>query len=233
MAISPKTRKILWTKARNQCSFPGCTMELTWDLDPDKPTVIGEEAHIVSSSIDGPRGNAPLPLEERDEYPNLMVLCRNHHKFIDDNEHIFTVEALREMKLAHELNVAERGPSLETTLDELKEMARKEAERPKPLWQLTTDELKTEKAYREKLRNQSYWKFFSSRINAISLAVLLPAIASAVLLRGFWSVSFAIVSWLVVGGIFSRRYFKELEFQGMQRKALKEIEMLLRQHGEL
>ena len=46
-----------------------------------------------------------LPLEKRDDYDNLMLLCQEHHRLIDQQPHRFTVERLRQMKADHERRI--------------------------------------------------------------------------------------------------------------------------------
>lgn len=108
MAISVKTRVILWGRAGGRCSFAGCGRELVEDATAtDDESLVGDIAHIVAQSPDGPRGNAPLSLEQRDKHANLILLCKKHHKIIDDQENTYTVESLQLMKAAHEQRVRE------------------------------------------------------------------------------------------------------------------------------
>ncbi len=101
MAISLKTRKMLWGRAASRCAI--CRIELVAESSGvDDESLIGEECHIVSRSPEGPRGDYDLPLELRDSYDNLILLCRNHHKQVDDQVHIYTVEELRRIKREHE-----------------------------------------------------------------------------------------------------------------------------------
>jgi hypothetical protein len=67
---------------------------------------VGEIAHIVAKSPEGPRGSNPLPVAERDEYSNLILLCPTHHKIVDDNEPDWPVEVLQQVKVDHEKWVA-------------------------------------------------------------------------------------------------------------------------------
>jgi tetratricopeptide (TPR) repeat protein len=77
----------------------------------DDESLIGEACHIVAQSPSGPRGHSPLTPEQRDHYDNLILLCRNHHKRVDDQENTYTVQRLRDMKAAHEKWVRETlGP---------------------------------------------------------------------------------------------------------------------------
>src|SRR5690606_32694614 len=74
-----------------------------------------DECHIVAREQDGPRGDSSLPVEKRDEYENLLILCKTHHKLVDDQQHRFTVAHLTSLKLAHEhwvrVSLSERDPS--------------------------------------------------------------------------------------------------------------------------
>lgn len=102
MGISLKTRKMLWARSGNRCAFPECKRQLIEDETlTDDPSIIGEEAHIVARKEDGPRGDSELTEEERNQYDNLILLCRNHHKIIDDQVEEFTVERLRDMRERH------------------------------------------------------------------------------------------------------------------------------------
>ncbi|WP_263840622.1 HNH endonuclease [Salinibacter sp.] len=82
--------------------MPNCKQPLIEDeTRTDDPSVIGEEAHIVARKQDGPRGNSELTSEERDRFDNLILLCRNHHKTIDDQVEKYTVKRLKSIKKKH------------------------------------------------------------------------------------------------------------------------------------
>ncbi|MFO0872497.1 MAG: HNH endonuclease signature motif containing protein [Phycisphaerales bacterium] len=100
MPVSDKTRKILWGRAANRCAF--CRTELV--LTPaaaGQHAVIGEECHIVARSPGGPRWRA-VAEAELDDYENLLLLCGNHHKLIDDLPDKYTEALLRKVKRNHE-----------------------------------------------------------------------------------------------------------------------------------
>jgi len=59
-------------------------------------------AHIVAFRRAGPRGAAPLPSAERNDVSNLMLLCPQCHKLIDDNPDLYPVETLQKFKKDHE-----------------------------------------------------------------------------------------------------------------------------------
>jgi len=103
MGIDLATRKMLWANSGNKCSFPNCNEELVFlEGESVNPSNIGEEAHIVGKNEDGPRGLSLMDSVQRDNYDNLILLCRNHHKIVDDQVSIYSVEVLKEYKYKHE-----------------------------------------------------------------------------------------------------------------------------------
>ncbi|GGH27379.1 HNH endonuclease [Sphingobacterium alkalisoli] len=98
MAISDKTRKFLWAKSGNRCAI--CKAELITSTVSFDEFNLGEECHIISSKPTGPR-HIPS-LEEYDNYENLLLLCKNHHKEIDELTDTYTEELLRYIKTNHE-----------------------------------------------------------------------------------------------------------------------------------
>ncbi len=117
MGINTKDIKILWAKAAGRCSMPDCRKSLvaeSSDAVPSKNVLIGENCHIVGEKETSPRGKSILTENERNRYPNLILLCRNHHKIIDDDENEWPVERLHQIKSDHEIWV-------ETALTEKKD----------------------------------------------------------------------------------------------------------------
>ncbi|HEX6394683.1 MAG TPA: HNH endonuclease [Acidimicrobiales bacterium] len=93
MSISVQTRKLLWGRSGNRCAYSECKRELVLEVTlTSRSTTVGNECHIVSRKPDGPRGDNPLPLDQRDEYDNLILLCADHHKVIDEDTVTFTVD---------------------------------------------------------------------------------------------------------------------------------------------
>src|SRR6516164_6179347 len=102
MSISLKTHKMLWGRSGNRCALPTCRRTLVEDeTETDDPSVVGDEAHIVAREENGPRGKSPLTHDERDKYDNLILMCKTHHKLIDDQPETYTVEILHDMKDKH------------------------------------------------------------------------------------------------------------------------------------
>lgn len=106
MTITDKTRKLLWGRSGNRCAI--CKQELIISAtSEDNEAVVGEECHIISGETNGPRNNPSYPVEKIDSYENLIILCRVHHKMVDDQSSTFTAEILRQIKNNHEISVAE------------------------------------------------------------------------------------------------------------------------------
>jgi hypothetical protein len=112
MSISVKTRKILWGRAANRCAMPDCRNELVISVGDEQagdedPSVIAEECHITSRKTDGARHDPALSPKQRDEYDNLILLCRNHHVEVDYRPDVYGVEDLKNMRKNHESWVRE------------------------------------------------------------------------------------------------------------------------------
>jgi HNH endonuclease len=73
----------------------------------DDESVIGEECHIVSGAAGGPRFDSKFPKDEVDSLGNLLLLCRIHHKQVDDQSVAFSASVLRVIKEKHEAWVHE------------------------------------------------------------------------------------------------------------------------------
>lgn len=101
MAISDKARKTLWGRSGNRCAI--CRRELVIEGTPiDDESVVGDECHIVSAKQNGPRYTSSFPVSKIDEQSNLILLCRVHHKMVDDQVETYTVEVLSKLKANHE-----------------------------------------------------------------------------------------------------------------------------------
>ncbi|WP_326759055.1 hypothetical protein OHB35_14800 [Streptomyces phaeochromogenes] len=111
MAVPVAQQRKLTQRSGNICAFPECGLLLTAQGTAEDPVVVlGEMAHIVAESPNGPRGDAPLTPEERNRYENLILLCNQHHQLIDSEGALakYTVERLQAMKEAHEQRIERR-----------------------------------------------------------------------------------------------------------------------------
>jgi len=103
MAISPRTKQILWGKAGAMCAFPNCKKLLVRDsTDNDREVLIGEIAHIVAQNEEGPRRDNEVPGGEIDGYDNLILVCHEHHEIVDQQVNTYPVERLVQFKTDHE-----------------------------------------------------------------------------------------------------------------------------------
>ncbi len=103
MSVTLKTLKMLWGRAAGRCSFPDCRLDLVHDdSQTDDSSLVGENCHIVAESNRGPRADASMPESKRNLYQNLILMCRVHHKVIDDTTSVYSVNRLHEIKRQHE-----------------------------------------------------------------------------------------------------------------------------------
>ena len=100
MAISDKSRKILCARSGNRCAI-GREELVGYEKGLTGHDVVGEECHIVSSRPNGPRHDSFLKICYYD-YDNLILLCRNHHKIVDQHIDMYTMGQLLLHKLVHE-----------------------------------------------------------------------------------------------------------------------------------
>lgn len=97
-------RNLLYADSGNECAFPGCGAVLVKPGEGTGRAVnIGQAAHIVASSRQGPRGGVPLLDDERDiRASNRILLCPTHHADVDKQPLVYTVAVLRQIKEDHE-----------------------------------------------------------------------------------------------------------------------------------
>ena len=101
MAISDRTRKLLWGRSGNRCAICKNVLIVNATVADDE-SVIAEECHIISQKPKGPRYKKSYPEKLSDNYENLILLCRTHHKMIDDQVNTFSAEILHQIKKNHE-----------------------------------------------------------------------------------------------------------------------------------
>jgi hypothetical protein len=105
--ISQRDLKILWSRSGGRCAFQECRIELS-NGSAESAYPLGEQAHIVGEKPMSPRGPSIFTEGERNAYPNLILLCPNHHTMIDNEVTNFPVEQLYVIKSAHEEWVRDR-----------------------------------------------------------------------------------------------------------------------------
>jgi hypothetical protein len=98
-----KDLKILYIKSGNRCAMPSCRKELVISkTTEDSESIIGEAAHIKGEREGAARYDSDMTEEQRNCYENLIFVCRDCHKIIDDQEKTYTVEKLNGFKEEHE-----------------------------------------------------------------------------------------------------------------------------------
>lgn len=117
------TRLLLFVRAGGRCEFDGCNDYLLEHPLTLTPGNFAQMAHIVAFREDGPRGQAALRPAYINDAANLMLLCPQCHKLIDDNPEKYTVSVLQKYKQVHEdriFHVTGLGPDLKTTILQIK-----------------------------------------------------------------------------------------------------------------
>ncbi|MDP3510203.1 MAG: SAVED domain-containing protein [Candidatus Melainabacteria bacterium] len=93
----------LWVKSGGLCQFRGCNDDLYTEKLTLKPDKLANIAHIVAASPDGPRGDDPMPVNQRNDFDNLMLVCLDHHSHMDKKfQTDYSTEDLRQWKKEHE-----------------------------------------------------------------------------------------------------------------------------------
>ncbi len=106
-----RTIKKLFALSGNRCAFPDCSIRIV----DESGVVTGEICHIRANNPQGCRFDNTQTDEGRQSYSNLILLCRHHHKIIDDAPDIYTDEILQDMKRIHESEFG-RGEQATDTL---------------------------------------------------------------------------------------------------------------------
>jgi HNH endonuclease len=101
MAITDKTRKLLWGRSGRSCAFCKCDLFIDATAESEE-SVVGDECHIVSGQVEGPRYDPTFRADLIDHVSNLLLLCKVHHKMVDDQYETYTTEVLRKIKADHE-----------------------------------------------------------------------------------------------------------------------------------
>lgn len=99
MPISNRTSKTIWGQFAGRCAI--CREPLVYQTEAKNTSLIGEVAHIVGEQPGSARSNSMLTQTDRNSSDNLLLVCRKHHKIIDDQPGEYSVERLREIRSDH------------------------------------------------------------------------------------------------------------------------------------
>jgi len=106
------TLKRLYGSSGNGCAFPDCHVKLMYEEGN-----LSDICHIEALNPGGPRYNPDPAITEKDrnDYPNLILLCKNHHHIIDQKDDqgnpYYSTDQLKAMKRAHEDRMEEMRES--------------------------------------------------------------------------------------------------------------------------
>lgn len=98
MAVPVRVQKLIWGTFAGRCAM--CRKRLVHDDAGGALSLVGEIAHIVGAKESAPRGRARCA-GSRAGPENLLLLCRDHHKIIDDNERLYPPERLRRIRAGY------------------------------------------------------------------------------------------------------------------------------------
>jgi hypothetical protein len=104
--IPEKVKIRLWGKAAGRCEYDGCNKSLWLDSLTKAEFNVAYIAHIIADNPNGPRGDAVLSENLKDDIENLMLMCDEHHRLIDHEDvEGHPVERLQTMKRKHETRI--------------------------------------------------------------------------------------------------------------------------------
>ncbi len=100
--VPAKTRLFLFTQAGGRCEFDGCNRYLLEHPLTRTVGVFAQMAHIFAFSDRGPRAVPSGSTAEKHALANLILLCPECHKLVDDDPETYSASVLRKHKKAHE-----------------------------------------------------------------------------------------------------------------------------------
>jgi hypothetical protein len=108
--IARDVERELWARAAGRCQFDGCNRLLYKSPVTQEQVNISEKAHIYSFSEGGARGRGPFASDAKqlNEIANLILVCHDCHKTIDDDKlgERYSAELLLKWKDDHERRIA-------------------------------------------------------------------------------------------------------------------------------
>lgn len=100
--IPATTRLFLFVRTGGRCEFDGCNRYLLAHPVTLAEGNFAQVAHIVAFRAEGPRGRSRSRPRDIHNAANLMLLCPQCHKLIDDHPLDYTKRTLTEYKRRHE-----------------------------------------------------------------------------------------------------------------------------------
>ncbi|HWP56927.1 MAG TPA: SAVED domain-containing protein [Candidatus Acidoferrales bacterium] len=100
--VPATTRLYLYVRAGGRCEFDGCNRYLLEHHLTKTEGNFAQMAHIWAFSERGPRGGRRPSEKAVHALSNLMLLCPECHKLVDDRSDEYPAQVLRKHKKAHE-----------------------------------------------------------------------------------------------------------------------------------
>lgn len=97
--VSERDRRFIIGKSGGRCN--NCRIDLFVENKFSEQARIGDDAHIWAYSDGGPRGSAAMVPSDRNSPENLILLCKNCHALVDQQEKEFTADVLIRMRENH------------------------------------------------------------------------------------------------------------------------------------
>ncbi|MEJ3652049.1 HNH endonuclease signature motif containing protein [Actinomycetes bacterium KLBMP 9759] len=98
------TVEALIALSHRTCYYPSCGVPIIVLVDR-RPRMNIDVAHIEALNEGGARYRAEMDDRQRNAFDNLILLCRPHHKHVDEDEERFPVPVLVQWKKVIEQNV--------------------------------------------------------------------------------------------------------------------------------
>jgi hypothetical protein len=104
-SIATNIARKLWAQCGGFCQNPSCNKYLFANVE-NEVVSLANVAHIIGHGEKGPRSEHGLAdYIDRDGIANLMMLCLECHKIVDELEDNFSVEQMQKWKATHESKI--------------------------------------------------------------------------------------------------------------------------------
>jgi len=104
-SIATNIARKLWAQCGGFCQNPSCNKYLFARVEDDVVS-LANVAHIIGHGESGPRSEHELAdYIDKDGIANLMMICLECHKIVDELEDKFSVEQMQAWKTAHGLKI--------------------------------------------------------------------------------------------------------------------------------
>src|SRR4051794_23507716 len=82
--IPAGTARMVLARSGGYCANPSCRRDLFPPIAAGRIATVDTLAHIIAQSVQGPRGDHPMPVAARDDGSNIVLLCPTCHVLVDN-----------------------------------------------------------------------------------------------------------------------------------------------------